>query len=99
MFVSAVFGSMASTRLASAIISSRAPLLTVASLPLLPFVSRASRVIVPASAAAVSLPVPVTAPMIGMSFPIHAFLKVQEAGAQGLAYQAVQPGYAAWPFL
>ena len=53
----------------------------------------------PTSAAAVSLPVPVTAPMIGMSFPIHAYVKVQQAGAQGLAYQAVQPGYGARPFL
>ena len=37
--------------------------------------------------------------MIGMSFPIHAYVKVQEAGAQGLAYQAMQPGYAAYPFV
>lgn len=37
--------------------------------------------------------------MIGMSFPIHAYAKVQEAGAQELAYQAMQPGYAAWPSL
>ena len=37
----------------------------------------------PAPAAAVSLPVPVTTPVIGVSFPIHAYAKLQEAGAPG----------------